>query len=66
MGRMLPIGAHRISPGIYSHAGEMHIDAAELLKAHGIEPSAENQDQLEAIARDVAIEEGIAFEEWLR
>jgi hypothetical protein len=44
-------GALRLKPGVYSLRGEMHIDADELLRAEGIEPSAANQDTLERAAR---------------
>ena len=44
----IPAGAHRIAPGVYSHDGELHLDAAELLEAHGYEPTPENQARLEA------------------
>lgn len=47
--RTIPPGSKRIAPGIYSDgAGGMHIDAAELLEAHGFEPTPENEDRLEA------------------
>ena len=61
MSHLVPSGALRIGAGIYSRDGEMYVDAAEMLAARGFEPTPENQQQLERIARQVAEEEGVEF-----
>lgn len=55
----IPAGAQKLAPGIYSHDGAMHIDAAELLEAHGYEPTPENQARLEAQLDTIADAYGI-------
>jgi hypothetical protein len=55
----IPVGAQQLAPGIYSHDGTMHLDAAEFLEANGYEPTPENQDRLEAAAGEIAAAYGL-------
>jgi hypothetical protein len=43
----------RLSPGIYSKDGALHIDAAEFLIANGFEPTDENAETLARMAERV-------------
>jgi len=44
---------------VWIEGDEMHIDAVKMCEALGVPPTRENQDAVEAAARDVAVKHGI-------
>jgi hypothetical protein len=54
--------ATRLGPGIYAVDGDWHVDAVEFLEAHGVEPTAENQDWAARLVERVAEEHGVPFD----
>jgi hypothetical protein len=59
----VPRGARRLAPGVYDHAGGLHVDLAELVRATGGDP-ADPRDvaAAEAAVARVAAEHGVAFD----
>ena len=59
----IPPGAEHIGHGIYTHNGEMHIDAAEMLEECGLSPTKENMETLAALTAKVMAEHNIPYVE---
>lgn len=59
IGKRPASAARRLAPGVYSLAGELHIDVPELLEAQGYADTPENRDTVADAARAIAKKLGI-------